>query len=52
MIATILLVLALVAALLACFGVSVDHFNFGWLAIALWVASVLLGGAHVLTNIP
>jgi hypothetical protein len=48
MIATILLVFAFVFAVIACLGVTVPRIHFGWLAIAFWILSVLLGGAHAL----
>ncbi len=47
MIGTILLVFAFVFACIAAFFmVSVGRVHFGWLAIAFWILSVLLGGVH------
>lgn len=51
MIATILLILALVSAIAAAFEVTVPRVHFGWLAVALWILSILLGGAHVLATV-
>jgi hypothetical protein len=51
MIATILLVLAFISAVLAAVGVDVPHVNCGWLAIALWILSVLVGGAHAVVTL-
>jgi hypothetical protein len=48
MVATILLVFAFVFAVIASIGVNVPRIHFGWLSIAFWILSVLLGGAHAL----
>lgn len=48
MIGTILLVFAFVFAVIAAIGISLPRVHFGWLAIAFWILSVLLGGAHAL----
>lgn len=48
MVATILLVFAFVFAVIASLGVSIPRVHFGWLAIAFWILSILLGGAHAL----
>jgi hypothetical protein len=45
MITTILLVLAFVLLLLAGVGVAVPpRFNLGWLGMAVWALSIILGG--------
>jgi hypothetical protein len=52
MIGTILLVFAFVfAAIAAFFGPAYGRVHFGWLSIAFWILSVLLGGAHAITAI-
>jgi hypothetical protein len=38
-----LLVLALILVALAAFGVSTQKVNFGWLGLAVWILSNLLG---------
>lgn len=40
----IILVFAFVLALLASFNISLPKVNFGWLAIALWLLYLILGG--------
>lgn len=40
---TVLLVLAFVLLLLAAFGVSSPRVNLGWLGLACWVATHLVG---------
>jgi hypothetical protein len=47
-IATILLVLAFVLLLLAAFNVSTARISLGWLGMAVWCLSILLGGLHLL----
>lgn len=49
MLGTILLVFAFVFAVIATLGISIPRVHFGWLAIAFWILSILLGGAHALT---
>ena len=51
MIATILLVFAFVFAVIASLGVSIPRVHFGWLSIAFWILSILLGGAHALATV-
>lgn len=46
MLGTILLVFAFVFAVIAAAGVSIPRIHFGWLAVAFWILSILLGGAH------
>lgn len=48
MIGTILLVFAFVFAVIATMGVAIPRIHFGWLAIAFWLLSILLGGGHAL----
>jgi hypothetical protein len=50
MIGTILLVFAFVFAVIASLGIRLPRVHFGWLAIAFWILSLLLGGAHALTT--
>lgn len=45
MIGVILLVFAFVLLVLASANVSHPRLSFGWLGLALWVLSLLLGGA-------
>ena len=49
MIGTILLVFAFVFAVIAALGVAIPRVHFGWLSIAFWILSILLGGAHAIT---
>ena len=51
MVATILLVFAFVFAVIASLGIAIPRVHFGWLAVAFWILSILLGGAHALSTI-
>jgi hypothetical protein len=46
--ATILLIIALVCAVLATVGVELPRLHFGWLALALYFLVLLIGGASPL----
>lgn len=50
MISTILLVFAFVFAVIATLGIALPRVHFGWLAIAFWILSILLGGVHTLLH--
>lgn len=47
MLGTILLVFAFVLLLCAAFGVALPRVQLGWLGLACWVLSILLGGLHI-----
>lgn len=46
-IATILLLVAAVLLFCAAFGVPSSRVNLGWLGLALWALSLLVGGASI-----